>query len=389
MADGIYYDSSNKQLKFTVSGSNVLTLASGSGIQFNTPITASSITISSSTTSSVFTVMGRDANSTAKMIWPISETASYFMEVMSGSDLGDFRFGASGSIAGGINGIQTGFRVFTGGARNFKKIAFFSNNTESFSMNDSGSVVVGNTGSTTYFYIDYPNSRIGFNTLTPGVAYDVFRRMNISGNLLVTGSLSVGFSSTAATGSTGKNVIQVSGNIIPYVTGSGITASNFDLGSASLVWNDIYATNGTINTSDRDLKTDIYPSDLGIDFVNSLKPVSYKFNNGSSGRTHYGLIAQDIEELLPQFNKTTADFAGFIKNRNQKLVRKELVEAYDTISGTIEYITSSYLEMIDDTDKQYTYALRYTEFISPMIKAVQELSKKLEELESKLSSSNK
>ena len=33
-------------------------------------------------------------------------------------------------------------------------------------------------------------------------------------------------------------------------------------------------TNGTINTSDRNLKTNISGSDLGLNFVNSLNPVN-------------------------------------------------------------------------------------------------------------------
>ncbi|MFR8874751.1 MAG: hypothetical protein ACLVHV_15755 [Oscillospiraceae bacterium] len=34
----------------------------------------------------------------------------------------------------------------------------------------------------------------------------------------------------------------------------------------------------------------------------------------TSGRTHWGLISQDIEELLPQLGMTSMDFAGFIKS---------------------------------------------------------------------------
>jgi hypothetical protein len=113
----------------------------------------------------------------------------------------------------------------------------------------------------------------------------------------------------------------------------------YDLGSGSYRWNDIYATNDVIQTSDERLKTDIKYTDLGLDFINTLTPVSYRFKEGK--RPHYGLIAQDIERLLED-----KDFAGLIYN-----------------------------------EKSDRYGLRYAEFIAPMIAAIQELNKKVEKLE--------
>ena len=117
----------------------------------------------------------------------------------------------------------------------------------------------------------------------------------------------------------------------------------YDCGVSAAKWDDVYATNGTIQTSDKNEKNTIVTSDLGLSFINKLKPVSYKFNNKT--RTHYGLIAQDIETVLSEISKPTSGFAGFIKE--------------------------------DDS-----YGLRYNEFISPLIKAVQELSTKVTALES-------
>ena len=61
-------------------------------------------------------------------------------------------------------------------------------------------------------------------------------------------------------------------------------------------WDDITQTNGTIQTSDRNLKTNISGSDLGLNFVNSLNPVKYQFTSGS--RTHYGLIIDEVSVLV-------------------------------------------------------------------------------------------
>lgn len=140
----------------------------------------------------------------------------------------------------------------------------------------------------------------------------------------------------------------------------------YDLGSSSYRWDDIYATNSTIQTSDRRLKENIVPSELGLDFINSLTPVSYKWiDNTVSGvrryetikdgeeveieepyeientytRTHYGMIAQDVMTTISGLGIDSADFAGII---------------YD-----------------EEADR---YGLRYNEFMAPLIKAVQELS---------------
>ena len=145
----------------------------------------------------------------------------------------------------------------------------------------------------------------------------------------------------------------------------------YDLGTTSDKWDDVYATNGTILTSDRNEKNTIVDSDLGLSFVNKLKPVSYKFNNKT--RTHYGLIAQDIETTLSDISKPTTNFAGFIK---ENIPDKLYVEDDDIPEG----------KKVGDvkTAAFTTYGLRYNEFISPLIKAVQELSTEVETLKTKV-----
>jgi hypothetical protein len=85
------------------------------------------------------------------------------------------------------------------------------------------------------------------------------------------------------------------------------------------------------NFSDIRSKTDIKDIGYGLDFVRQLKPVSVKMKNGN-GNTDFGFIAQDIEDLLG--------------------------ETYNLldIGGGEERMLS----------------LRYSQFIAPMVKAIQE-----------------
>lgn len=68
----------------------------------------------------------------------------------------------------------------------------------------------------------------------------------------------------------------------------------------------IQVTNGTTTSyitattvypggSDRRLKTDI--KDLSPSLAKSLRPVSFKFIN--EGKTRYGFIAQEVQEIMP------------------------------------------------------------------------------------------
>jgi prepilin-type processing-associated H-X9-DG protein len=153
----------------------------------------------------------------------------------------------------------------------------------------------------------------------------------------------------------------VKGHMTPW------TDNTYDLGQSSYRWDDVYATNSTIQTSDKNLKDNITESDLGLSFIKELKPVSYKWKDKT--RTHYGLIAQDVKETLDSISKSTTNFAGYIENKQYTLgdgddpltSDKRPTESEDTILG-----------------------LRYQEFIAPLIKAVQEQQTLIETLEAKV-----
>ena len=71
--------------------------------------------------------------------------------------------------------------------------------------------------------------------------------------------------------------------IRPYtITGTGGRDNAIDLGSGSHRYQVVYAGTGAINTSDERLKNNIADTDLGLDFINKLKPKKYKLNDGKS-----------------------------------------------------------------------------------------------------------
>jgi len=151
------------------------------------------------------------------------------------------------------------------------------------------------------------------------------------------------------------------------------TDADRDLGYSGKRWDDIYAENTSIiGTSDRNEKDNITNTDLGLSFINKLTPKSYKFKGKT--RTHYGLIAQDIEDVLSDISKPTSGFAGFVKTDIP-------VEHYTQYDESIPEGKS----IGDVKNAAFTrYGLRYSEFLAPLIKAVQELSTEVETLKTKV-----
>jgi len=151
-----------------------------------------------------------------------------------------------------------------------------------------------------------------------------------------------------------------------------------DSGAPDHKWRDIYSQNGTIITSDRNLKTDIVEvnKDLSKDIVMSLTPCTYKMLKGTSDRTHYGLIAQDVEDALVKLGIDIKDFAGLIKSPKYKSVETEI------INENGETIKTMKDELVEG---EYSYSLRYDEFISPIISFMQLQEERITKLESMIS----
>ena len=136
----------------------------------------------------------------------------------------------------------------------------------------------------------------------------------------------------------------VSGSAAPAYDGAG------SLGFSDYRWSAVYAQTGTISTSDREKKTEIsYALERYDALFDKLRPASYRFKDGASGRTHTGLVAQDVEQALRACGLTGQDFAAFVKSP-----RKE---------GGADY------------------GLRYEELIALCIRQIQMLRERVRKLE--------
>ena len=115
-----------------------------------------------------------------------------------------------------------------------------------------------------------------------------------------------------------------------------VTIESTNITSSLAVVGNIYA-NGTITSSDKTLKTDIQPLSSELEKIKKVNAVQYKWINPTwDKKLQYGVIAQEIEDIYPNI-------------------------VYENEKGTL--------------------GVNYQMLIAPLIKSVQELSNKVDQLE--------
>jgi hypothetical protein len=210
----------------------------------------------------------------------------------------------------------------------------FKNNagtTEYARFDASGNLLVGKTNSTlTGAGISLLNSGRGRFT------FDNFEVLELN-RLTSDGDIIKFFKDGTTVGSIGSNPNQLifigKGDttmtfadtidaIVPSGTAGGTRDNAIDLGSSGNRFEDIYATNGTIQTSDRNEKQDIEAlSDAEQRVAVACKGLLRKFRwkdaveeKGEDARIHFGIIAQDLQAAFEAEGLDAGRYAMFISS---------------------------------------------------------------------------
>lgn len=76
--------------------------------------------------------------------------------------------------------------------------------------------------------------------------------------------------------------------------------NNYLLGKSGARWSAVWSANGTIQTSDIRTKKNIRPLQYGLAEVLKLHPVTYQWKNEVNGNNKVGLVAQEVQGLIPE-----------------------------------------------------------------------------------------
>ena len=140
------------------------------------------------------------------------------------------------------------------------------------------------------------------------------------------------------------------------------------LGSSGARWTDVWAVDGTINTSDITQKTDVVPATLGLDFLNTLEPIEFKWADGGV-RTHLGFSAQDVKQKLIDEKGESQNYAVYVQG------------SYEPPSEEVDEDGNLIEELPEDFEN---FGLRMQELIPVLTKAIQELSAKVDDLTARI-----
>lgn len=78
-----------------------------------------------------------------------------------------------------------------------------------------------------------------------------------------------------------------------------LTDGNVNLGTSGNRWNNVYAMNGVVQTSDKRIKTNIMNMEYGLNTVMKMRPVTYNWKSGSTERK-IGFVAQEVQQIVPE-----------------------------------------------------------------------------------------
>lgn len=143
------------------------------------------------------------------------------------------------------------------------------------------------------------------------------------------------------------DVLRLGGGSVTPATDNAIAC-----GQAALRWTNVFAVNGTINTSDAREKQDVRALNYGLAEVMQLKPVRFRWKRDPEQGDKLGLLAQDLQDVLPE---TVVDKSWRVND-----------------DGTREEVPAERL------------GVYYSDIIPVLIKAVQEQQQQIDQLREEL-----
>jgi hypothetical protein len=214
-----------------------------------------------------------------------------------------------------------------GAAASSSIVLIKTNDAEAMRIDSSGNLLVGKTSGPNYNTVGIDLTPLGEGQFT-GDGRDVLtlNRLTSDGDILIFrnegalfGKIGSDTSGLYVDGQASHSGVQYAGvNWLPRYNGA--SADNtISLGVASVRFDNIFATNGTIQTSDRNEKQDIEAlTDAETRVAVAAKGLLRKFrwqsavaSKGDEARIHFGIIAQDLQDAFTAEGLDASDYGMF------------------------------------------------------------------------------
>ena len=251
--------------------------------------------------------------------------------INSGNHVGEIQF-FSDDAGAPNSGIVAAFQVVSENASGDSAFTWRTGGTERMRLSSSGHLIVAKT-STSFNNVGitaYNNGQ--FQSTVSSNECTAFQRLVSQGDIsqyyyagTYVGSIAVISNLLAinATGAYNTGALAIGGSIYFQWDSNQfypLLDNARDLGTSSYSWDDVYATNGTIQTSDANEKQDIEPlSEAEQRVAVAAKGLLRKFRWKSAveekdddARIHFGIIAQDLQAAFEAEGLDAGRYAMFI-----------------------------------------------------------------------------
>lgn len=246
----------------------------------------------------------------------------------------------AGTISGSGGNIQTsasGKRVVLSGSSG--EIVFYgTSGTEVASIGGGGTTVVYDAGTGHSFRV--PSGTAVFTVSSTGVTLGAGRDINSTGDITAatvttTADVSSGtFLSSGSTVQVSTMAISTTNPVVRWLAGSRVAL--------------------TVTSSDARIKGNVRPIENAISIINQLNPITFDSLVDQSDKRAPGFIAQEVEQVF-------SDDVGIVTE-----------------------LDSAHIETDIDLSDGPLKTLNYESFVPYLVKAVQEISEKIDILESKI-----
>lgn len=175
---------------------------------------------------------------------------------------------------------------------------FFVANGSIMNADDNHGIIFGNYPTNVMYFREYGDMEFQAGYNQGGTSTKMIIKAN--------GNVGIGVTNPS-------DKLTVAGNLVPSVDAS------YTCGKSGQRWFQIWAWNGTIQTSDIRCKTNIKELDYGLKEIMKLRPITFNWKDKDNGK-RIGLIAQELQSVIGEVVITGDD-----ENKNLGVIYTELI----------------------------------------------------------------